>query len=232
MNINKYLLILTIIFPFSFFLFPLYVFGASPQFLVSWRAQNYVPSWYQGKILPINGTPIEISFELIDNTKLVDLSKTKIRWYVNDKLIKNEENGLGIKSLKFTIPDYSGNDTEVRITIVGYRGSDTLDQIIRIPVVGPEVVINAPYPDAKISVGSSIFQAMPFFFNIKNRDNLTIEWSANGQKAESASGDPWELKLNIDSHTPSGFAVRLSATVQNILNQLETATRSIQLQIK
>ncbi len=204
----------------------------SPQFLISWQAQNYAPSWYQGKILAINGTPIEISFELIDNAKIADLSKTKVRWYVNDKLIKNENDGLGIKSLKIITSDYAGQETEIRIAVVDYKGGETLDEIVTIPVVNPEAVINAPYPDRKIGTGTSIFQVIPFFFNAKNLIGLSVDWSANEQKTEGLTGNPYLLNLNIGPETPKGTEIKVSALVKNLLNQLEFASKSIQLQIK
>ncbi len=221
-------LIIILIFTFSSLHF---VNAAEPQFLISWQAQSYAPSWYQGKIFPINKTSIQVSFELIDSSKLADLSKTKIRWYINGKLVKNENDGLGIKSLKFIAPDYSGNNTEIRISIVDYRGS-ALDRIITIPVVSPEVVIDSPYPDRKIDVNSSIFQAIPFFFNIKNTNDLSVDWSANGQKSQGSFDNPWSLNLKIDSQIPSGFEINIQSAVRNISNQLEFASKSIQLQIK
>jgi len=220
------------IFYFLFSIFYLAGAQTSPQFLVSWQAQSYIPNWYQGKILPTNGTPTEISFELIDKGKLADLSKTKVRWYINDELVKNEENGLGIKSLKIITPNYSGQETEIRISVVDYLGGETLDKIIKIPVVGPEVLIDSPYPDKKISAGSSIFQAIPFFFNIKNLNSLSIEWSANEQKPAGLSANPWLLNLNIGAETPTGTEIKLSVLVKNILKELEFASKSVQLQIK
>jgi len=204
----------------------------SPQFLVSWQAESYAPSWYQGKILPINGAPVEISFELIDKGKIADLSKTKVRWYVNDELVKNEENGLGIKSLKIITPNYSGQETEIRISVVDYKGGETLDKVIKIPVVGPEVLIDSPYPDKKISAGLSIFQVVPFFFNIKNLNSLSVEWSANEQKPAGLSANPWSLNLNIGPETPIGTEIKISVSVKNLLKELEFASKSIQLQIK
>ena len=47
--------------------------AASPQFLVSWQVENYAPAWYQGKIFPVKDTPIVVSFELIENGRLVNL---------------------------------------------------------------------------------------------------------------------------------------------------------------
>jgi hypothetical protein len=203
----------------------------TPQFLVSWQAQSFVPGWYQGKIFPTYQSPLEINFELLISGKIVDLSKTKIRWYMNDKLVKNEDDGLGIKSLKITVPDYPGQETEIRISLPDYRGS-VLDKIIKIPVARPEAMINVPYPDNQIKTGENYFQIFPFFFNVKKMDALSVEWSANGEKAASVTENPWQLTLNIDVATPSGFNINLSATVKNLLNQLEFNSQSIQLQLK
>lgn len=203
-----------------------------PQFLVSWQAQNYAPSWYQGKLLPINGTPVEIKFELIESGKLADLSKIKVRWYVNDGLVKNEENGLGIKSLKFNIPDYGGNETEVRISLPEYKNYPPLDYIMRIPVKNPEVVINNRYPKSEINKKNISFEALPFFFNINSLNNLSFNWSAAGQESENYTENPWLFKLNVDSQAPSGFIVSLRVSVQNLLNQMEFASKDLRLVIK
>ena len=95
--------------------------SAAPQFWFSWQAGNYAPSWYQGKVLPIVGSPITVNFELIDNGQIADISQNKIRWYVNDRLIINETNGLGIQSARFRIPDYAVNAVELRVSVVGYQ---------------------------------------------------------------------------------------------------------------
>jgi len=204
---------------------------AKPQFLVSWQAQNYAPYWYQGKILPIKGTPVSISFELIDNGKIADLSKTTVRWYVNDNLVLNENNGLGIKNLKINIPDYSGGQTEIRIVVLDYLPSGMIDKLIEIPVRGAEAIINVPYADRKIKTGSSIFGLSPFFFNIKDLSNLSVDWSVNGQKP-LAGGNPYVLDLNIGSETPKDTAINLSVSIKNILKDLEFASQNIQLQVK
>ncbi len=231
-NSRKILTFLIVILIFTFLFLHFASAQTAPQFFVSWQAQDYAPSWYSGKILPINGTPIEISFELIDKGKIADLSKTKVRWYVNDELVKNEENGLGIKNLRIITPGYTGQETEIRISVVDYLGGEILDKIIKIPVVGPEVLIDSPYPDKKISTGSSIFQAVPFFFNIKNLNSLSVEWSANEQKPTGLSANPWLLNLNIGPETPIGTEIKISVLVKNILKELEFAGKSIQLQVK
>ncbi len=225
----------------TLYILPFVLFSASAQtssaqtsiqFLTSWQAQNYAPSWYQGKIFAIRGTLVEISFELIDKGKIVNLSKTIVRWYVNDKLVANEDNGLGLKTLKFTAPDYAGRESNVKIAIVNYLGGDILYKNIAIPIVTPEIAIDAPYADGKIGFGQSVLTAMPFFFNVKSLDNLSIDWSTPEQNTGGQSGNSWSLNLNIEPTTPSGSVINLSVMVKNVLNNLESAVKNIQLQIK
>lgn len=203
---------------------------AAPQFLTSWQAQSYAPSWYQGKVWPTQSSQIEIAFEIVDGGKLTDLSKTTVRWYVNDKLIKNENDGLGIQSVNLSIPDYPGQETEIRISLPNYKG-ETLDNILHIPVAAPEVVINSFFGD-DIYSGENFFEAIPFFFNASKMSDFSFSWLANNQAPQSYSDKPWQLNLNIDSRTPAGFTVNLKVAVQNILNQMELAIKDIQLRLK
>ncbi len=234
MSINikklKNLIILIVAFFLFSFLFVPYSLGSSPQFLASWQTNSYAPSWYQGKVFPTFGSLIEINFELIDNNKIVDLSKNKIRWHINNRLIKNETDGLGIKFLKFTNNNLIGRNIEIKITIVDY-GDQPLFKIIRIPVVAPKTIIDAPHPKRKIGVGENLFRALPFFFNIKNLDKLSFEWQADKQTS-NITENPQELNLNIDARTLPGTTIRIRAIIKNIANQLEFASENIKIEIK
>ena len=203
---------------------------AAPQFLVSWRANSYVPSWYEGKVLPSRGTPITISFEIVDGGRIANLGGTAVRWYINDKLVRNETSGLGIQSISFAIPDYGGQETEVRIAIPNYRGSE-LNQIVRIPVKNPEVVINGKFMKVPITTGDNAFQAIPFFFNVKALVDLGFDWTANGQDAKVDTATPWNLNLNIDENAREGFFINLQVVAQNFMDQLEFGSREIQLEV-
>jgi four helix bundle suffix protein len=204
---------------------------SGPQFLVSWQAQSYAPSWYSGKVFPTQGSAVEIAFELVNNDKIVDVSGYKIRWYVNDKLIKNENDGLGIKSLKTSAANYPGFDLEARIVIADYP-TGALDTTIRIPTVRPEVVINAPYPDNKVSAGSNLFEALPFFFSVKNLSELLFEWSINGKRPSETGTKPQLLDLSVNPQTPTGRPVNLSVIVKNYLKELEFSSKGLQLQVR
>jgi hypothetical protein len=201
------------------------------QFLASWQAKTYAPSWYQGKIFPLKDSAIEVSFELIENGKIADISKEKVRWYLNDKLYSNENKGLGRKSIIFLMPDYSGRSAEVRIEIFQYREGKTIGKIIDIPSVSPEVVIDSPYPNNRINIGASNFSAYPFFFSAKNLNDFGVEWSAMGQKSD-AGGNPWQLNLNIDQRAPKNTEINLSVSVKNFLKELEFASRSLKLLVQ
>lgn len=205
---------------------------AVPQFLISWEAKNYIPDWYSGKILPTAKTNVEVSFELIDNGKPVDLSGVKVRWYVNDKLVKNENNGLGIKKINFTTPNYFGQEVEIRIAVVDYASVGFIDKLIKIPVVRPEAVINAPYADNKIKTGGSIFELFLFFFTTNDKENLSIQWSVLDKQPKSQKDDPFRLNLNIDSQTPVDSVINLSVVVGNMIKTLESASKTINLTVK
>ncbi|MBN2197759.1 hypothetical protein JW698_00970 [Candidatus Wolfebacteria bacterium] len=229
---QNYKIFITIIFLMFFAFLNVNAQSFSPQFLISWQAQNYAPTWYQGKIFPVRGTPVEVNFEIVNNGKLVDLSDVKILWYINDELAKNEKDGLGIKTLKFNVSDYGGGEVEIRIVLPDYLEGELLDKIIKIPIVMPELVINSPYPDNKVEIGESFFQAIPFFFNIEFIDILSIDWTANNQKSIGLAENPYLLNLNISSETPKNTEINISALVKSILNNLEFANKSIKLNVK
>ncbi|MEK7481854.1 MAG: hypothetical protein AAB607_00600 [Patescibacteria group bacterium] len=217
---------------FYFLLSAFYLVHAQtpPQFMVSWQANSYAPSWYSGKILPTRGSLIKISFELVDNGKIADLSKKKVRWYVNDKLVQNESKGLGLKFYSFIADDYPGQETEIRITIVDYK-DEILDKIVRIPIVFAEAAIDSPYPNAEINTGKNSFLVYPFFFNIRDLNNISFEWLVDNQPAESGENSQ-SLELNIESAAPSGFEIDIKATIRNLLDEMEFASENIKLVIK
>ncbi|MFH1346955.1 MAG: hypothetical protein ABIH10_01755 [Spirochaetota bacterium] len=221
---------------FSFLILCFLIFNsvsaqAVPQFLISWKAQNYVPDWYSGKIFPTAATSVDVSFELMVNGKPADLSTVKVRWYVNDKLVKNEINGLGIKKINIIVPKYFGQTMQVRIAIVDFSGGGLIDKMIDIPVVRPETVINAPYKNNEIKTGESIFEVFPFFFSTDDKGNFSVRWSVLGQEPES-QGDPFMLNLNIDTQMPVGSNINLSVAMSNIIKTLESANQTINLTIK
>ena len=199
-----------------------------PQFLISWKAYNYAPSWYQGKNFPIYSTPIEISFELLENDKIVNLSKHEIRWYINDSLFAK---GKGLQTISFVSKNRAGTNMVIRIAIVAYKGEE-LNKLIYIPAKSPEVVINSPYLTNIAKIGETYrFKALPFLFNANRLNNLSFDWTVNNQAvfSEEVDENPDILILNVSTSTPAGMQINLSAVVSNILNTVESATENFKL---
>jgi hypothetical protein len=204
----------------------------APQFMVSWQANSYAPSWYSGKIFPTKDSAIEIGFELIDGGKLADLSKTAVRWYVNDKWVKNENDGLGIKYLRFITADYPGNDTEIRISVPSYKNFGPLDKIFSIAIVKPQVVIDAPYANREISSGKNIFQAIPFFFSAKDLTKIFYRWFVDNREVSDLGDNFRILDLTVPQEAPKGTIINIKAAVKNLLKDAEFASGNLNVKIK
>ncbi|MBI4993841.1 hypothetical protein HZC33_02720 [Candidatus Wolfebacteria bacterium] len=203
-----------------------------PQFLISWKAQSYAPNWYGGKIFPNRGSRIEVAFELIDNGKIADISKLRVRWYINDKLVLNEKQGLGLKTYSFRVFDFPGQDIEARISVLGYKGGDQLDDLIIIPVVHSEAVIDAPYASRKIGVGNNSFFAYPFFFNISDLSKLSFQWFANSQVSQGDVDRPQKLDLNIDKKVPKDFEINLRLKINNLSDDIDFSDNEMKFKVK
>lgn len=199
----------------------------APEFMVTWKANSYIPTNYPGKALPSNGSKVEVAIELIDRGKIADLSRTEVRWFINNRL---QNSVIGLKNFSFIAQRLKG-DHEVRIDLLNYRGVN-LTKTITIPLVNPEVVIDSPYPENLLTAGlDNFFQALPYFFNIPDPSEIKFVWSANGLKTEGAVLRSDILNLNT-AELPSGTNLNLEVITQNILNSLEVASKSINLRIR
>ena len=223
---------------FSFALFA-YSFSPSfaqttPEFLVSWRAINYVPADYLGKILPSKSSRVEAGFDLIDNKKLIDLSKINVSWYLNGQLLNS---GTGLKTA--TININSDLAQTIRITVSSYKGAD-IDQTFLLPVVKPEIVINTKLINTdnagnrmRLTPKNHLFEARPFFFNVNNLRELGFRWRVNDKLIEGISGTPEFLSLNLESPgSPTETELTVSSGINNLFNQLEFAGKSLNFIVK
>ena len=203
---------------------------SSPQaaFLVSWKAINYVPADYLGKIFPGQGSQIEVGFDLIENGKVVDLARSSVSWYLDEQLISA---GTGLKTVKFLSRKTGGNEQVIRISL-NYRG-ETLDQIFTLPSKNPEVVLELKSPYREIKTGLYTIFARPFFFHVGNISNLNFNWVFNGQPIAGIAENPEALQLKLDSPgTPVATEINIAVTAQSAFNQLELAGKSLNLVVK
>lgn len=201
----------------------------NPEFLVSWRAINYVPADYQGKIFPSKSSLIEAGFDLVGGNKIVNLSRNEIRWLLDNELIAS---GKGLQSIKFNTKKSGGNEHSIRIEVSDYKGEE-IEHTFKILVAKPEVIIDTKYPSSQIPLGNYIFQALPYFFNINNISNLSFTWLANNQPVQGEAQNRDFLNLNLQSKDkPYETQLNVTITAQNLFNQLELAIKKLNLVIR
>ncbi len=205
-------LLLTIL--ISFFLLNSTGAQTTYEFMVTWKAANYAPPDYRGKVLPVDGTRVDIALEIIDGSRLADLSRNTIRWSIRGIVQKS---GLGVKNFSAFV-DANKDDLVVDISIPSYRGQP-LDKRLVIPIARPEVAIEY--------LGNDTFRALPYFFNFTTPDQQAkFTWTVNGNSVEGTGPDPDLLILAGD--IPSGTNLNVRVDIQNLLKQLEFASKSIQ----
>lgn len=218
---------------FAFFHNPALAQTATPELIVTWQAQNYQPADYKGKNLATLGSPIIAAVELIDNGKLIDLSKTVITWFQNGEVIVN---GAGTKRIAFNLNGLIGDRVLLEADVDyekkspdGKKITIPLQGTAIIPVAEPKTVIAAPHVfNQAIRAGVHNFKALPFFFNIKSLKELVFSWSVNEQQEASAQ-NPDVLNLEITSENPDPVPINLKAAISNINNIIETAKDEMRL---
>lgn len=183
---------------------------ARPQVFVSWRAESYAPPAYGGKILPTAGSLITISFEVVDDGKLANLSKQTIYWYLNNDLIENRD---GVQSVAFNAPARAPSILELRIELPAYP-SGLLLKTINIPVVRPEAAIEAPYPDGQFSETRVQMAGSPYFFNANKINDFRFSWTINGEAAEGEESSR-EFIVNLNPDAPPGSTLNIGLTINN-----------------
>jgi hypothetical protein len=215
------------VFVFLFLIFDLGKGQTPSDFLITWKAGGYAPADYQGKILPIAGGSVTINFELLDNGKTADISQKQVTWLINDEIAAG---GQGLKSVSYKIPETDSDDLKTEITVANYKGADRSTLIV-IPVAGPEIAINSPYPRNFVAAGINLFRALVYFFNISHLNQMKFEWIANGLKTEGEAGNPDLLNLDV-SGGRTGQSVNLGVRALNLNNDKEFAEQNIMVLIK
>ncbi len=196
----------------------------APRLIVSWKADSYVAEGFLGKALPAKNSVVTASVEVIDANQFADLTKTEIRWLLdNDELTS----GVGRKIFKFRADKQAGDFHELKAMIPNWRGAE-LQGVVEIPVTGPEIVINSPYPNNQIKTGQSEFRALMYFFNVADpRRELNFEWMAGEQVVSGKDSEPDKLILNIPPEAAAGSVFDLAVSAENPRNETEAATAFI-----
>ena len=183
---------------------------ALPELMLTWKAANYAPPDYAGKVLPTAGTRVDLALEVIDANRLADISRSNISWSVNGEF---QQSGVGLKTFSFNANGAKGD--QLVTASLTYK-SRSLDKQIVVPTADPEVAVVG---------GPDIFQALMYFFNLSSATQAKFTWTVNGDAVEGSGSNPDVLTLVGD--LPAGTPVAIRVDVQNLLKPLEIATRSV-----
>jgi len=198
----------------------------APELIVTWKSNAYAPAGYQGKVTPTQGSAITVSAELLDASKPADLSRSLMVWRVDTELIARAR---GAKTITYKVPDDASGELTVDLSVT-YQGVERT-AVITIPVANPEVVINVPSLTNTVSASVHLIKALLYSFNIKNPNDLTIEWLVNDIAPEGSPADPFSLEINT-SILPPGQFVRLNLVIQNPDNPTQIFSQNRQLIIQ
>ena len=183
--------------------------------IITWQANNYFPADYAGRAAVTPGTPVIASVEIIENNKLVDISKSDIRWYVNDEF---KSGGSGLKTFSF-ITKQRGSGYETLRASVGV-GDASFQNSVQINIVQPEVVLDAKSSDKTVRARTQLsLSAIPFFFNVDSLNELSFDWQINNERVSSNNN---EVSVNVG--TPNSQfqkSVPVTVTVKNSGNPYE-----------
>ncbi len=200
--------------------------AADIDFITSWRARSYVEPTYLGRVLPTYGTPVEVSFEMLENNKPVNLSNQIINWVVDNAPFRS---GPGLQNITFPAdPLQAGSEHVVKIAVTDYKGSDRT-RLVRIPIRRPEAVIKTPFTRGEAGPGTYELKTRLFYWNITNPNDLAYIWSSNGEGAGDAAGPNIILTISPQAQP---YPLRLSLNIRSRANDLETATINLSLVVK
>lgn len=191
----------------------------APMFWVTWKAENYSASTFNGKSLPSYGSPITVSFELILDGKVADLKNEEILWYVDGAFVSKS---LGMKEYSFRSNIGTGAHS-VRIEITKFQKNNTLMKNVQIPVSLPEVVLDSPYSRSNVTSDYIALEAKPYFFNVSQISGLMYDWKVNNVAPTSTAEDPSKIIIAFPKDMPSGSQILVNVGVRNALRRNEKA---------
>lgn len=197
----------------------------TPQLLITWESQNYQPPTYFGKNFPTQNTVADFSLAMIHNNRFVDLSRYNIRWYQNNQLL---EQGAGLTKISINILPNGDGIVSIRAVVLNYQQIPEISDLISFVIPQPMLVINAPYENKKIVSGKSVFEAMPYFFNIKTLNDLSFRWLINNEAPTLKTFEkPGVLELNLPQ-LPSNYLITINAFASSKIND-NLASEQIEL---
>ncbi len=191
---------------------------SDPQIIITWKTDSFIPYWYRGRAMPIRASNIRASLAMMDNGKIVDLSKYAIGWSGNNGVFEKE---IGLINFDFQFDKLISEQQNLTATVFNYNGQN-VKKTINIPVSRPEIGLETNLNRTIIeNGGKAALRAVPFFFNINSESSLDIKWSVNGKTLTNQSGEKL-VELTVPKFGNEGFLIGLFS--KNRFQELEFAS--------
>lgn len=178
--------------------------------IMDWQASSYSPVWYHGRKLPSAGSEIKIGLTPLDKERS---SEYVYLWSINDNTLKDWSNErefiFKMENIDVTIDVSIGEREDIK-TFVGTKVGERINIIKRLSydllLAEPELILYSEnnnfltYLDHINSfTGKTIkFSAAPFFFNIKNINQLNFNWSVFNKQVSGEDLSPDKLFLVLN----------------------------------
>lgn len=220
------------------------VWGQTPEINITltWSTNTYVPLDYPGKALPVKGSVIEVAANI--DSREVNPQELNYRWFLNGHLQRGKS-GKGKSVLGFPVKWTSGNEYSIRIELRNEEENLLASAYLDIGIVQPQIIIRPITNKGTLPSESSIFSivkkyqisteqeisfiAQPYFFNIKNIDELNYSWSLGEEEASQISSDnPNVFILKVGQITQS-LKQDLVVRVENKNNPLQRIQATVEI---
>ena len=200
-NLTSYLPLLIFVFCFLFF-FPAQSQTSEINIILTWSTNTYVPLDYPGKALPTRGSTVEVvaTIDWPAGREKINPQELVYNWFLDDH-IQKADSGQGKQTFQFNIGDSLTRRRLVKVKIENTEGTliASTPSYLSIKPHQPEIILEAKIPflepfnstqKYQISANQEIeFTAKPYFFNIKDIDELNYGWSLAGEEASQISDE-------------------------------------------
>lgn len=240
-SLTSYLPLLIFVFCFLFF-FPVQSQTSEINITLTWSTDTYVPLDYPAKALPTRGSAIEVvaNVDWPAGQEKINPQELVYNWFLDDH-IQKADSGQGKQTFQFNIGDSLTRRRLVKVKIENTEGTliASTPSYLSIKPHQPEIILEAEIPflepfnstqKYQISANQEIeFAAKPYFFNIKDIDELNYHWSSGGEEASQISSDnPNVFILKVGQITQS-LKQELVVEVENKNNPLQKAQTTAEI---
>jgi len=223
-KIKKVVIYFPILVFICYLLFFSQALGRTPQINITltWSADTYVPLDYPGKALPTRGSIIEVvaTIDWLVEAQKINPRELVYNWFLDDH-IQKADSGQGKQTFQFNIGDSLSRRRLVRVKIENTDGTPivSIPSYLSIKPRQSEIILEAKIPflepfnsirKYQISANQEIeFTSKPYFFNIKDVDELNYNWSLAGEEASQ-----------VNSENPNIFILKIGQLARSIKQDL------------